>query len=133
KHLVQAVQPVPPIFFLEVTRNRTAPLWSHPSLIPLDSAIPITSNSADLSSSSRLDVIPYQRPADMSDHSDDDDDIDLVDTAAGSHSGGATFDERLTAHLATIRNFCDGLEDQRQFNDSRILDTLAREGAGFLR
>ncbi|KAJ7467321.1 hypothetical protein B0H11DRAFT_2239566 [Mycena galericulata] len=26
KHLVQAVQPVPPIFFLEVTRNRTAPI-----------------------------------------------------------------------------------------------------------
>ncbi|KAJ7182122.1 hypothetical protein C8R46DRAFT_885355 [Mycena filopes] len=35
KHLVQGVKPVSPVFFLEVQRNRTAPFWSHPSLIPL--------------------------------------------------------------------------------------------------
>ena len=35
KHLVQLFQPVNPIFFLEVTRNRTVPFWSHPTLKPL--------------------------------------------------------------------------------------------------
>ncbi|KAJ6586198.1 hypothetical protein B0H19DRAFT_925748, partial [Mycena capillaripes] len=32
-----------------------------------------------------------------------------------------------------IRDFADGLEYQRQFQDSRMLDTLEREGASFLR
>ena len=36
KHLVQAVQPMPPIFFLQVKRNRTVPFWEHLTLIPLD-------------------------------------------------------------------------------------------------
>ena len=35
KHLVQAMHPVPPHFFLEVNRNRTSPFWAHPSLKPL--------------------------------------------------------------------------------------------------
>jgi hypothetical protein len=32
---VQAVQPVPSIFFLKAKYNRTAPFWVHHSLIPL--------------------------------------------------------------------------------------------------
>ncbi|KAN0133621.1 hypothetical protein V8E53_008568 [Lactarius tabidus] len=35
KHLVQLFHPVNPRFFLEVTRNRTLPFWSHPSLKPI--------------------------------------------------------------------------------------------------
>ncbi|KAJ8095831.1 hypothetical protein PM082_022723 [Marasmius tenuissimus] len=40
KHLVQGVKPVPPKFFLQVTRNHTAPIWSHPFLVPLDDMDP---------------------------------------------------------------------------------------------
>ena len=35
KHVVQLFHPVNPRFFLEVTRNRTLPFWSHHSLKPL--------------------------------------------------------------------------------------------------
>jgi hypothetical protein len=35
KHLVQQFHPADPQFFLKVTRNRTLPFWSHPSLKPL--------------------------------------------------------------------------------------------------
>ena len=35
KHLVQQFHPVDPIFFLQVTRNRSTPFWSHPALKPL--------------------------------------------------------------------------------------------------
>ena len=38
KHLVQRFHPVNPRFFLEVTRNRSLPFWSHPSLKPLSIA-----------------------------------------------------------------------------------------------
>jgi hypothetical protein len=36
KHLVQAVKPVPPHFFMEVNRNQTTPFWTHKTLIPLE-------------------------------------------------------------------------------------------------
>ncbi|KAJ7738084.1 hypothetical protein DFH07DRAFT_688707, partial [Mycena maculata] len=32
-----------------------------------------------------------------------------------------------------MRDFCDGLEYQRKFQDSRFLNTLERQGAGFFR
>ncbi|KAJ6607050.1 hypothetical protein B0H10DRAFT_2073246 [Mycena sp. CBHHK59/15] len=35
KHTVQSVGRVPPVFFLEVKRRRTAPFWVHPTLRPL--------------------------------------------------------------------------------------------------
>jgi hypothetical protein len=35
-HLVQSFHPIHPIFFLQVTRNRTAPFWTHPLLVPID-------------------------------------------------------------------------------------------------
>ena len=36
KHLVQLFCPLNPLFFLEVTRNRTPPFWSHSALKPLE-------------------------------------------------------------------------------------------------
>ncbi|KAJ7472293.1 hypothetical protein B0H11DRAFT_1729696 [Mycena galericulata] len=122
KHLVQAVHPVDPIFFLEVTRNRTTPFWSHPTLRPLDAA-PAPSTSPILSTPHN--IIPHNAA-----HPDpgDDSDEELVEVRSG-----ATFDERLTSALAKIRDFCDGMEYQRQFHDSRMLDSLEREGASFFR
>ncbi|KAF7349473.1 SWIM-type domain-containing protein [Mycena sanguinolenta] len=120
-HLVQAVHPVDPMFFVEVTRNRSTPFWSHPSLKPLDAPPPpSTSPVLPTSSSVHRDEI-IQEAAEESDE-------DLVEIRAG-----ATFDERLTSTLTKIRDFCDGLEYQRQFRDLRVLDTLEREGASFFR
>lgn len=47
------------------------------------------------------------------------------------HSEG--YNQRMCAHIAHIRDFCDGLEYQLQFNDYRMLDVLEREGGSFLR
>ena len=45
---------------------------------------------------------------------------------------GRTFCERFEGDIATIREFCKGLEYQIQFGDQRMLETLEREGASFL-
>ena len=46
KHLVQSLQPVPPKFFLEARRQRSAPFWKHPSLKPLGSGEAWADNGA---------------------------------------------------------------------------------------
>jgi hypothetical protein len=61
----------------------------------------------------------------QSESSDDDD--NLVDTGAKG-----TFWERMDEHQKTLREFCDILEYQKQFNDCRMLATLEREGASLL-
>ena len=40
--------------------------------------------------------------------------------------------EWLDKHIKAIRDFCDGLEYQLQFNDHRMLVTVEREGGSFL-
>ncbi|KAF8629963.1 hypothetical protein AX17_005529 [Amanita inopinata Kibby_2008] len=44
-----------------------------------------------------------------------------------------SFKGRMRRHISTIRDFCDGLEYQLQFNDYRMLETLEKEGGSFLR
>ena len=36
KHLIRAIHPVPPLFFVEAKCNRTTPFWHHPSLVSRD-------------------------------------------------------------------------------------------------
>ena len=48
KHLVQAVQPVSPLFFLQVRRQWTAPIWSHPLLKPLGEDLLAPQNVAEI-------------------------------------------------------------------------------------
>jgi hypothetical protein len=55
--------------------------------------------------------------------------IDLEQEMVGSK----TFAERMTEHIQGLREFADGLEYQLQFNDSRMLDCLEREGRAFFR
>uniref|UniRef100_A0A0W0F7I0 Uncharacterized protein n=1 Tax=Moniliophthora roreri TaxID=221103 RepID=A0A0W0F7I0_MONRR len=43
------------------------------------------------------------------------------------------FQSRMRQHIRNIRDFCDGLEYQVQFNDFRMLQELETEGASFLR
>jgi hypothetical protein len=139
KHLVQSVHPVPPIFFLEVTRNRKAPFWSHPALVPLDTERqlpwPAASGSRMGEGSGEAAVThePAQPLTENDDEGSDGEDSanELVDT--GAPDLPAMFDEQFLEHIRTIREFCDGLEYQVQFGDRRMLEVLERDGGGFLR
>ncbi|KAJ6577571.1 hypothetical protein B0H19DRAFT_1120404 [Mycena capillaripes] len=42
------------------------------------------------------------------------------------------FQHRMRTHIARIRDFCDGLEYQVQYNDYRMLEALERDAAPFL-
>ena len=42
------------------------------------------------------------------------------------------YHDRMRAHIKNLREFCDGLEYQLQFNDYRMLNVLEREGGSFL-
>ncbi|KAG7444733.1 uncharacterized protein BT62DRAFT_933783 [Guyanagaster necrorhizus] len=43
------------------------------------------------------------------------------------------FQRQMRMHINNIRDFCDGLEYQLQFNDHRLLHELEKEGGSFLR
>ena len=128
KHLVQAVHPVHPVFFLEVKRNCTLPFWSHPSLIPLSDNQTQASASVPSTTPESLDNQPTsaENDYDAVDGSDD----ELIDMSQGVRT---TYRETMKFHVHAIRDFCDGLEYQIQFEDQRFLDTLEKEGARFLR
>ncbi|KAH9018366.1 hypothetical protein EDB83DRAFT_2232093, partial [Lactarius deliciosus] len=129
KHLAQRFQPVNPKFFLEVTRNRSAPFWSHPSLKPLPSGEESEPGHPVAGESDRDDKADVE--FDDSDFESDNDDDGLVDMDNGRDK--KTYKEDMENHIHLIRDFCDGLEFQIKFRDPRFLRTLEREGAGFLR
>ena len=129
KHLVQGVQTVSPIFFLEVQRNRTLPFWSHPSLIPLNETLPIESTAP--SEEGRIHTDAGGSVSD--EREDEEEENDIVDTAAGRQVDTHTFQERFQTLIKNFRDFSDGLEYQIQFNDHRMLNAVEREGASFIR
>ncbi|KAG1812276.1 hypothetical protein EV424DRAFT_106803 [Suillus variegatus] len=131
KHLVQNVHPVAPTFFLEVQRNRTTPFWMHPSLIPLDSCPPHVTTPTWTHASEQGRVSEGEIRSD-DEISGDDAEEDLVDTFS-RQLDTRTFQERMLTHIKNIRDFCDGLEYQIQFNDYRMLTTLERNDSSFLR
>jgi hypothetical protein len=130
KHLVQLVQPVPAHFFLQVQRNCTTPFWSHETLIPIiPNPQPV---QPPIETDQQALVHPQLSPSESQQVEDGEqsgsDDDDLVDTG-----GKGTFQERMSEHQKTLREFCDILEYQKQFNDHRMLATLERDGARLLR
>lgn len=122
KHIVQSVQPVPPVFFLEIKRQRTAPIWAHPQLKPLNA--PVTLTHEALARDTEFG------PADEGEDDDDEDD-DLVDT--GGDAGNQTFEEAMKDKIHTLKEFASGLEHQIQFRDQRMLQAVEREGASLFR
>ncbi|KAF7350610.1 SWIM-type domain-containing protein [Mycena sanguinolenta] len=127
KHVVQAFEPVPPVFFLEVKRQRTAPFWIHPSLqLTSDAAAPAQASEAAGGETTRVDLA-----ADTALDSEDEDDDGLVDTRPDGDQ--RTFVEAMDEEIDVILEFAKGLKFQRQFRDQRMLQTLQREGASFLR
>ena len=49
-----------------------------------------------------------------------------------NNPSGPFYHDRMRAHIKNLREFCDGLEYQLQFNDYRMLNVLEREGGSFL-
>ncbi|KAJ6558978.1 hypothetical protein B0H10DRAFT_2369275 [Mycena sp. CBHHK59/15] len=127
KHTVQAMKPVPPVFFLEVKRRCVAPFWVHPLLRPLSDESDVSDAVMEQPSSDTWDVGPLD-PALDSDDSDD----DLVDTQIAGEDQ-PTFLEAMDGNIDLILEFAKGLKYQRQFRDQRMLQSLEREGASFLR
>ncbi|EEB88766.1 hypothetical protein MPER_13221 [Moniliophthora perniciosa FA553] len=132
-----SVEPVPPTFFLEVTRNRTSPIWKHPFLVPLrppttsatDENIDVTITFNDFSKS-----VPHMAVDDQHDDSpsEESDNESLVDTI-GALEENLTFEERMKTLIHDLHSFADGLEYQIQFRDCRMLTTVEKRGAGFIR
>ena len=74
--------------------------------------------------------VPDRNDSEESSESDD----ELIDTVLDTGQWGReTFHETIRTHIDTIKDFCDGLEYQVQFEDQHFLDTLEREGGHFLR
>ncbi|KAF5345219.1 hypothetical protein D9757_015315 [Collybiopsis confluens] len=123
KHLVQAVQEVPPVFFLQVTRNRTAPFWVHTSLRPKGEEPPkLTDDSSIDPDIDSFNILTQEHYAVVQE------DEELVDIEADFR----TFDEEIDEQISLLRNFANGLEYQKQFKDQRFLDAYKREGNGML-
>ncbi|KAJ7934879.1 hypothetical protein B0H13DRAFT_2481333, partial [Mycena leptocephala] len=119
------VKPVPPVFFLEVKRQRTAPFWTHPSLRPLGD------DSGPDEPSEDIEMTREDAAANASVDSEEDDDDGLVDTQPDGDQ--RTFVEAMDEEIDVILEFAKGLRFQRQFRDQRMLQALQREGASFLR
>lgn len=62
------------------------------------------------------------------DHNSEDESDDMV----GALRGGLTFEEAINKDIDLISDFLAGLRYQVQFCDQMMLNTLEREGAGFL-
>ncbi|KAL0564139.1 hypothetical protein V5O48_017915 [Marasmius crinis-equi] len=132
KHLVQAVKPVPPEFFLQVTRNRTAPVWSHPSLVPRDDLEPLP----DIVNEPEREVNSAKTYSQVNDEDDDgnstDDEDDYQGEVEQRLAKDATYQERMERIIRDLHSFADGLQYQTQFRDERFLTRLEVQGRGFL-
>ena len=134
KHLVQAIQPMPPIFFLQVTRNCTVPFWKHSTCIPLNS-IPNNTTTTQIPSEYKHHEAEDSEKSDKegSNDKDDEGEDDVVDTMARNDvNNGGTFWEHFNGNITTIQEFCKWLEYQIQFGDQWMLEPLECEGASFL-
>ena len=56
---------------------------------------------------------------------------DLVDVVNSAFTD-CTFNEQLSKHIQELQDFCDGLEYQCQFHDQQFLNSLEKDGTGFL-
>ncbi|KAF7366599.1 SWIM-type domain-containing protein [Mycena sanguinolenta] len=131
KHTVQGMKPVPPVFFLEVKRQRTAPFWVHPSLQPLSDDAGAGANSGGVEEQQVENPLNDAMDSDEGDDGDDEEDDDLIDTQFGADQ--LTFLEAMDEKIEIVSEFLKGLKYQRQFRDQRMLQTLEREGASFFR
>ncbi|KAG6867608.1 hypothetical protein C0993_000579, partial [Termitomyces sp. T159_Od127] len=99
------VQPVPPVFFLEVKRQQTALIWVHQHLKPINGdAEPSLLTQEAL----RQDTGP-----DEEDEDEDEDEKDIVDT--GGPISHQTFEEAMQDKIHMLKESAHGLKFQVQF------------------
>lgn len=128
KHLVQSVHPPPPIFFLEASRNRTPPFWTHPELKPVDKEA-----HSGMEPGQSITSPPDHEDNDLPSDTDSEDGDNIIDMLANDNIHRKTFNERLDNIIDVLKSFGKGLEYQRQFRDGRFLNVLEQEGMGMLR
>ena len=107
KHLVQAVQPMPSIFFLQVKRNHTVPFWEHLALIPLNT-IPRNTTTTQITSQNEDHKVDDSENSDEegSNNKDDEGVDNVVDTMAGKDiDNSCTFHEHFEGDIVTIQEF----------------------------
>ena len=121
--------PVPPLFFLQVRRNRT-PFWKHEKLVPLVAGKHVT---ASISEQKSVEGETETNDSDCGQSDGEESEGDIIDTEVPGIVGSLTYGEHIEVRVALLRDFADGLEYQLQFGDSRMLDRLEREGTGFFR
>ena len=107
KHLVQEVERVPPIFFLEVRRHRTTPFWRHQTWKAIQEQSHVDEGGAEA-----VEI-------------EDDDDVggvsgreeeDKIEEVVEAREEGSTFEEANVV-LNLIAEFAQGLRYQVQFRD----------------
>ena len=106
KHLVKLCHPVGSRFFLEVERNRTAPFWKHPDLLPLECS---ADNTAD------LDI-----PQEMEGVGDDEEGSDDGFEERLHEESVQTMDTRLETTAQLLEKFASLLRAQIQYADMRF-------------
>jgi hypothetical protein len=126
KHLVQAVEIVPPRFFQEVSRRRSTPFWKHATLHPLDNH---TIQEPERDDNFKDSGLPHKDVE--ADEISDSGSLELSDELFIISS--KTFDERLDELLIKLGNFTKDIEHQRQFRDSRFLTQLEQATAPYIR
>jgi hypothetical protein len=109
KHLIQRCHPVTPRFFLEVTRNRTTPFWSHPSLVPLEED---DEAGGPLPPSNMILNAPVEEWE--SDSDQDFDDSPLADLTA-------TYETQMESLASDLEDLASMVRHQIQFREVRLL------------
>ena len=126
KHLVQCVHPVPPQFFVEVSRSRVPPFWSHATLVPI-----ISDEVAGAPRQGGPPSCDTEEEDDEGIAGGDEDMMDMDDEDWNTTTG--SYEQRLDAVVGDIKAFLGGIEYQKQFRDGRFLATLEQRGTSFLR
>jgi len=130
------------------------PFWSHPLLKPLPSAgvdvgpSHLVGQEGDGDNKARVEKYKQHNLARVTidssssegegdasgDQDEDEEEAEVVDMGEDDNgSSQKTCKEELESHLQILREFCDGIEYQVQFQDQRFLKTLENEGGRFFR
>uniref|UniRef100_A0A0W0FLP9 SWIM-type domain-containing protein n=1 Tax=Moniliophthora roreri TaxID=221103 RepID=A0A0W0FLP9_MONRR len=122
KHLVQAVELVPPDFFFEVKRNHEQPFWTHPSLVP---KLGYLSNQSD-DAAKIIDVdnkVPVRNELENRNESEEEDEYQ-VEAEAVMLPTNMTYNKCMASMAKLLRDFADALNYQQQFRDDHFLKNL---------
>lgn len=129
KHLVQSVHRVPPVFFLQVKRNRSTPFWRHENLRVLDEngqhVVQGEIDDSEIEDDDNDNDLEFER--------EEEDDLDWVGDLVTLGNPGCTYDEAMDEKIELITDFLAGLKFQKQFRDQRMLEVLDNMAGGFIR